>query len=344
MTNESSVSIDLVRILLKFLTKKNVNLDAFLKDIKLTECEGDLNNTEQRILIKKFKDIIWTAVKYYPHEDFGVQFGSEVIKSHFGGNGIFTMMLNSATLGIALNKLCAYHKVMSDAFTLELECINQQAVISWEVTYKQFNNVIVEDILLSTLIELLNYLSNNSIAITETKQCNQIQNNIEESNIRVPPPLKLNNIKSSILFDKKHLNLPILFADPYLSETLEQYTINKLKKFDRTNTITNLVIDIVQKELLSGEQITISKVAKELAFSTRTLQKKLKSEGTSFQKQRREVRMKCAENLLKNNHNSISEIALMLGFSEQSSFNHAFKRWGGTAPNKYRKLQLANAS
>ncbi|MBC2713844.1 MAG: helix-turn-helix domain-containing protein [Desulfobacteraceae bacterium] len=52
------------------------------------------------------------------------------------------------------------------------------------------------------------------------------------------------------------------------------------------------------------------------------------------------MRKETALAYLKDPEISICDIALLLGFSEQSAFNHAFKRWTGTTPGKYKKEGL----
>jgi AraC-like DNA-binding protein len=78
-------------------------------------------------------------------------------------------------------------------------------------------------------------------------------------------------------------------------------------------------------------------VAKNLAVTTRNLQLKLKDEGTSFRKLFDEVRKKISIGYLKDEDASICEIALLLGFADQSAFHHAFKRWTGKTPGEYRR-------
>ena len=72
-------------------------------------------------------------------------------------------------------------------------------------------------------------------------------------------------------------------------------------------------------------------------MSVRNLQLKLKDEKTSFRKLFDEAGKKIAIGYLKDEDASICEIALLLGFAEQSAFHHAFKRWTGETPGEYRR-------
>lgn len=78
-------------------------------------------------------------------------------------------------------------------------------------------------------------------------------------------------------------------------------------------------------------------VARALHVSVRTLQRKLVETGTTFKELSDTVRGQLAVGYLNDPKVSIGEVAFMLGFSEQSSFNRAFRRWTGQAPGRWRR-------
>ena len=66
------------------------------------------------------------------------------------------------------------------------------------------------------------------------------------------------------------------------------------------------------------------------------MQRRLDENGIIFVDLLNEVRVELAKNKLKSSDLSLAEIGFLLGFSEQSSFNRAFKRWTGRTPREYR--------
>jgi AraC-like DNA-binding protein len=78
-------------------------------------------------------------------------------------------------------------------------------------------------------------------------------------------------------------------------------------------------------------------VARNLHLSTRTLQRKLAGAGASFSEVVDGVRSELAKEYLLDHSVRISEVAFLLGFSEQSSFNRAFRRWTGEPPRRWRE-------
>ena len=77
-------------------------------------------------------------------------------------------------------------------------------------------------------------------------------------------------------------------------------------------------------------------IAAQLGMSERTLQRRLREEGTTYQEILDNARHYLARELLKNTRLSLTNIAIQLGFAEPSAFFRAFKKWEGTNPGQYR--------
>ncbi|KAJ56852.1 hypothetical protein ACMU_07895 [Actibacterium mucosum KCTC 23349] len=95
------------------------------------------------------------------------------------------------------------------------------------------------------------------------------------------------------------------------------------------------VVDEVSK-LLSEGPPTMEVVAANLGMGARTLQRRLSEMDTSFQSLVDQARKNVAMKFLKVPNYSLNDVAFMTGFSEQSAFSRAFKRWAGQTPGAYR--------
>ena len=73
-------------------------------------------------------------------------------------------------------------------------------------------------------------------------------------------------------------------------------------------------------------------------MSKRKLQRLLHDEGTSFMTILNETREDIAKQYVRDKDMDLTEIAFLLGFSEQSTFSRSFKRWTGTSPSSFRKV------
>jgi AraC-like DNA-binding protein len=85
----------------------------------------------------------------------------------------------------------------------------------------------------------------------------------------------------------------------------------------------------------SGLFPTLPDIADELDIHPRTLRRRLAEEGTSYRALLNEARSAVAADLLRNVGLTVEEVSTRLGYTEVSTFSHAFKRWYGVAPSAY---------
>ncbi|NMO23072.1 helix-turn-helix transcriptional regulator, partial [Pyxidicoccus fallax] len=96
------------------------------------------------------------------------------------------------------------------------------------------------------------------------------------------------------------------------------------------------VRDAIRASLREGPP-QVGEVAQQLHVSLRTLQRRLAEHGTAFQDEVDAVRRELAFQYLKDPHLGVSEVAFLLGYSELSTFDRAFKRWTGLTPRVWRE-------
>ena len=113
-------------------------------------------------------------------------------------------------------------------------------------------------------------------------------------------------------------------------EMLMRYLV-EIKKGDIVQQVQIIILDN-----LPDGQVTDKLVASELNLSERSMQRRLKEHKTTFRNLLDNVREMVAKQYIKNPMNRMSDIAFLLGFSEQSAFSRAFKKWTGKSPVEYR--------
>src|SRR5947209_14411577 len=98
-----------------------------------------------------------------------------------------------------------------------------------------------------------------------------------------------------------------------------------------------VIYELVRTKLFrdSGSFPTLPDVAEELDVHPRTLRRRLAEEGTSYRALLNEARSAVAVDLLRNVGLTVEEVSTRLGYTEVSTFSHAFRRWYGVAPSEY---------
>lgn len=144
---------------------------------------------------------------------------------------------------------------------------------------------------------------------------------------------------ASLLFSASTLKLKIPGADPALLSVLEEHAGRLLSELPAVEQgLVEMLSTALHKELRGGD-ISAKHLARRVGVSERTLQRRLGEKGTSYGQVLSEARLSMAERYLNQPHVSLTEIGWLLGFSEQSSFTRAFKRWTGQSPGAWRSAR-----
>ncbi len=110
-----------------------------------------------------------------------------------------------------------------------------------------------------------------------------------------------------------------------------------------TKTSPSASAEQIQQKL-TGRRPTIEDIADALHISSRTLQRRLQDEGSSFQRVLEEARHQLARHYLNNSVLELNEAAYLLGYEDANSFVRAFRTWEGIPPARWREQQRAQAA
>ena len=132
-------------------------------------------------------------------------------------------------------------------------------------------------------------------------------------------------------------SLPSKESNPTLGAILEQHAQAMLDELpSNENDLLGKVREEIKVAISNGEA-TQEQVAKSLGLSSRTLHRKLLDNGVQFSVLLKNIRYQTAKQYLDEGQLSISVIAHRMGYSEQSAFTRAFKKWSGVTPIAYAK-------
>ncbi len=124
-------------------------------------------------------------------------------------------------------------------------------------------------------------------------------------------------------------------AVPAIADASDRVAADYIRDFE-SGTVATQVRQLIIRMLPAG-RASQDEVASQLYRSASTLQRQLSAEGTSFRELMHGTRQDLAEQYLREGKYSQAEIAFMVGFSDQSNFARAFKRWTGKSPGEFQK-------
>ena len=148
-------------------------------------------------------------------------------------------------------------------------------------------------------------------------------------------PVHFESGRDAVLVSEANLAAPNKLGDETIARFFDQHLEEELAAMAQSSGLEQRVRIAVARMLSEGVP-ALSLIASNLGMSARTLQRRLSDQGQSYQGLVDLARQELAEQLLRDTDYSLAEIAFLTGFSEQSGFTRAFKRWSGQTPRSYR--------
>lgn len=148
-------------------------------------------------------------------------------------------------------------------------------------------------------------------------------------------PIQFNAEIGTFHFDKEVLRAPLPHGTPDVAKATDRIAEQYIETLD-PRKVASQVRQLLVSLLPSG-RADQDLVSSRLNRSTSTLQRQLKGEDTSYRVVLESTQRRLAETYLRDKKHSHAQIAYLLGFSDQSNFSRAFKRWTSSSPGKFQE-------
>ncbi len=139
----------------------------------------------------------------------------------------------------------------------------------------------------------------------------------------------------AMVFSAEDLEAHLETAIPDIADASDEIADRYVAALDKSNVATQVRQLLLQ--MLPAGSADQESIASKLYRSSSTLQRQLSAEGTSYRDVLEATRRSLAQRYLRNGEHSHAQIAFLLGFSDQSNFARAFRRWTGMSPGQYQK-------
>jgi len=149
-------------------------------------------------------------------------------------------------------------------------------------------------------------------------------------------PLRFDTGETALVFERDWLAMPLVSADPLLHAMMQQ-RVSELESLAHEDVASQL--RRMLPSLITTHSDSLTLAAKRVGLATRTLNRRLAAEGTSYLQLREEARYTIARQLLTGTRMPANQIADRLGYANASAFTRAFRQWSGKAPAEWRALK-----
>ncbi|CAG0993522.1 HTH-type transcriptional regulator VirS [Anaerolineales bacterium] len=327
-----TVSVTVLSQMFLYLASLKVDIDALLRSLCVDP--ESVKSPDAYIPIETYLLIQDGAAEYVNDPYFGLHMGEFAEAGSWSILGY--MMMNCKTLGEAFEKSGKYSRIIGNMIEgrAELKFKKVRIVLFTPPHAPKMSRHCYESTL-SSSVRMMRLLSGVHVSPLEVTFIYPKPESTAEYERVFCCPVKFGQKDNSMTLDWSLGNMPIRMANSALLEHFEKYAQDFLAQMERDDEHTRAVTKIILSRL-DDEDLSIQKIAKEMAVSVRTLQNRLEAEGVIFSDLLRDIREKLAKRYLRENY-SVEQITYLLGFSEPSVFRKAFKKWSGVTPREYRE-------
>jgi len=315
----------------RFLEDRDLDPEPFYRKAGI---DPELRNNAEARVKTSCVDKLWLlVVEEIKDPCFTVEMINNWHPSQMGALGYAWLV--SSTLRRALNRAVRYIEVVAQGIILELEQAPRGLCLKVNINETLYKLPQQYDIVLVILMHMCRYNFGDELIATEIKLTHSKPFDAEKLESYFRTKIIFDANVNSITFSNKDVDAPLSSANRQLvlmnDEVLMKYLI-EIKKGDLVEQIKSIIVD-----RLADGNVSDKIVAQEINMSVRSMQRKLKAMETSFRIIFSDVREMVAIHHIKNPVNNMTDVAFLIGFSEQSAFSRAFKQWTGLSPLKYRE-------
>lgn len=284
--------------------------------------------------VQAWRELLRQIAQQLGQPDLGLRLGRSARLAHLGLLGY--VLQSCGTLGAALERIQRYERLVNDINRLHwsVDAGGDVVVLRWGMERGR-PGALVDECAIATLLQVTRQISGLHDAPVAVDFINPAPADLTPYSEFFGITPRFGQDETRISFPASLLQLPLQNPDPHLLGLLEKQVDELLAQLPEEADCVQQVRRLMAQRLRQ-QQVTLAGIAQELHLSERTLHRRLQEAGTNFRELWESTRQHLAEEYLRDRRLTLSEVAGLLGFSEQSAFTRSFRRWTGQGPKAWR--------
>jgi AraC-like DNA-binding protein len=270
-----------------------------------------------------------------PKSSFPLRLARGIAPRHFGVVGFAALACD--TLGEALLRLERYHRSVYDANVAQVHPVPEGLCIEWGVERGR-PGALVDETAIAALVQLAREFTGRPVRALAVDFVNPRPADLRPYEDFFGGPVRFGQPSTRVVLSARDLALPLRGADAALLALLDAQAERLLQEVAAVSEPVGVWRQALVGLIRSGRS-SLADLAHSLQMSPRSLQRRLAEQGHTFQTLLGQTRQQLAEAYLRDANVELAEVALLLGYSEQSAFTRAFRQWTGQAPLQWRRQQ-----
>lgn len=320
------------RGLVDYLRARGVEPAALFSPAQLAMLEAAKGAAE--VPLAEWIAMLHAAIAARAAPSLPAEAGASLTLRHLGVLG--HVLMNCATLGEVYEQLARYIRLLGQIGQPVLSFRGHEAHLLWQWPYHSPAPGEVAQFMLAARVTFMRWLSGRSdLAFDAHFHFPPVSDRAVHARL-FGGVIRYGQAQSKLVFPREYLALPVVAADEELRRQVEARAQALLVTLADESSLVHSLKAALAARLAQG-RCSLQDAATALGTTARTLQRRLAAEQQHFQPLLDQVRHERAAALLREGSASLSQVAFLLGYSDQSTFQNAFKRWSGLTPGEYRR-------
>ncbi len=296
-------------------------------------------SNQPRVLLKTEELFaLWRAIgEVSTNPAIGLQLGTETKTERF--HPVSLAALSTENLGLAIDQMARYKQL-----TCPEEILQEKDDEEWSIQFRwlladEVEPPVLNDCCFAWVLSVARHGTGTRLSPLRVEFV-QARPHVRAIERHFGCPVVCGGPRNGIVFRAADAQRPFVTRNAELLGMLAPQLEEELKQENGDENFVERVRIAIQQKL-TGRRPTIEDIADALHVSSRTLQRRLQDQGSSFQRVLEEARHQLARHYLNNSVLELNEAAYLLGYEDASSFVRAFRTWEGVPPARWRERQRA---
>jgi AraC-like DNA-binding protein len=282
----------------------------------------------------RFAQVLEEAARLTADDCFGLHFGERYHPKNIGP--LAYVVLNSPTMAAAFANIARYLRVHNEAAEVTFDrderwaYLTQTMALPAEACRQQveFSGAVA--------VGLIRLMIGTDWSPAEVRFTHARPVRADEHARVFRAPVRFECEHTALVVDAEICERQVPAADARLYTIMLRYVEQMLDTLPREPALVARARECIGDLMRDGEP-RLAQFAKALGLRPPTVQRRLKTGGVGFRALVDDTRRRLAARYLADPNNTVTDVAFLLGYSEVSAFNRAFKRWTGRTPTAHRR-------
>ncbi|WP_374354539.1 AraC family transcriptional regulator [Chitinimonas sp.] len=283
-----------------------------------------------------WRQLLETAATAIDDPTLGLRVGATITAAHLGPLGY--VLAASSSVAEALGRYIRYQRLVHDVSPVSQRLHDGRLLLEWGDDARHIG-LLANQCGLAALVQFARKLTGRELKPLAVHFVETTPADYSAYQAYFGCPVLFEQERTCLQFADSLLQQRLVQPDPALLAMLEQQVEALYAAMPARDPLLRRLQAVLSQALPAGEP-GLAYCAKTLQMSERTLRRRLAALDLPFRDLLEDTRWQLAQSYLRDARLSLPDIALLLGYSEQSAFNRAFRRWSGTTPRLWREMDV----